>query len=172
MPRHPDVTVSLPVDADTGILRSRVQKALSQAGFEAAATEYIQETNPLRENPEALMAATRDWVTIEGADAVAAAASTNHPSSGALSDLATPPLGDHPARWQYAVVNVGMFRSPERMGEILATAGAHGWELVTVYDKASNWFSGMEKGFMLMKRPVPVGVTPDHWCLMLNQTGS
>ena len=31
-------------------------------------------------------------------------------------------------------------------------------------DKQSNWFD-MEKGFLLMKRPVPAGVTPKQWCI-------
>ena len=44
--------------------------------------------------------------------------------------------------------------------------------MVAVYDKASNWFTGMEKGFMLLKRPVPAGVTPDRWCLMLSRVGT
>ena len=49
---------------------------------------------------------------------------------------------DDGERWQYALVNVGMFQSRERMAATLDAAGANGWELVTVYDKASNWLSG------------------------------
>lgn len=75
-------------------------------------------------------------------------------------------------KWQYAVVNVGMFNSPERMADVLAQAGSSGWELVTVYDKASNWFAGMEKGFMLFKRPVPRGTTPLSWCVRFGKAGS
>lgn len=48
-------------------------------------------------------------------------------------------------RYQYAVVNVGMFRSPRRMGEVLGLAGQHGWRLITVHDKSSNWWADMEK---------------------------
>jgi hypothetical protein len=66
-------------------------------------------------------------------------------------------------RWQYAVVNTGSFNSPERMAAVLGSAGRVGWELVTVYDKASNWFQGMEKGFMLLRRAVPAGVEPKAW---------
>lgn len=47
------------------------------------------------------------------------------------------------------------------MVRALAQLGEHGWELVTVYDKSSNWFASMEKGFMLFKRPVPEGEEPD-----------
>ena len=70
-----------------------------------------------------------------------------------------PKRGFHnPFRTEYAVVNVGMFDTPQRMSEVLANAGSHGWELVTVMDKASNWFTGMEKGFMLLKREIPEGI--------------
>jgi hypothetical protein len=65
------------------------------------------------------------------------------------------------------IVNIGMFRSPERMGGVLALAGQHGWRLVGVYDKASNWLTNMEKGFMMLIRPVPDGATPREWCLIL-----
>ena len=51
------------------------------------------------------------------------------------------------------------------MQEVLATAGANGWELVGVYDKASKGLNGMERGFMLLKRPVPDDVEPDEWCV-------
>lgn len=68
-------------------------------------------------------------------------------------------------RWQYAIVNTGAFKSADRMTEVLATAGASGWELISVYDKASNWLGGLEKGFMMLKRPVPDDVEPDEWCI-------
>lgn len=38
--------------------------------------------------------------------------------------------------------------------------GAEGWELVHVYDKASNWFANLEKGFVLFKRPVASDAEP------------
>jgi hypothetical protein len=40
-----------------------------------------------------------------------------------------------------------------------------GWELAATMDKQSNWFAGMEKGFILLKRPVPAGVTLEQWCI-------
>ena len=74
-------------------------------------------------------------------------------------------------RWQYSVVNIGSFGAMSRMASVLGLSGSQGWELVGVYDKASNWFQGMEKGFMLFKRPVPVGVkiADDQWCVDLGE---
>lgn len=45
---------------------------------------------------------------------------------------------------------------------------------MSVYDKSSNWFNGMEKGFVVMKRPVPPGVRlgEDEWCISMNVTGT
>jgi hypothetical protein len=71
-------------------------------------------------------------------------------------------------RWQYATVNTGMFNSAERLTEVLGEAGRVGWELVTVYDKSSNWFGGMEKGFMLLRREVPDGVEPEAWSIQFS----
>ncbi len=69
------------------------------------------------------------------------------------------------SRWQYAVANVGMFGAKDRLSRVLALMGQQGYELVTVYDKASNWFQGMEKGFMLFKREVLSGAEPEGpWC--------
>jgi hypothetical protein len=65
-------------------------------------------------------------------------------------------------RWQYRVVNVGMFSSPQRLTLALGQLGAQGWELVHVYDKMSNWFQGMEKGFALFKRAVVPGEQQDR----------
>ena len=75
----------------------------------------------------------------------------------------TEALGEEVERWQYAVVNVGMFSTSERMANVLGSAGRSGWELVTVFDKSSNWFVSMEKGFMLLRRRVPPGVDVDRW---------
>jgi hypothetical protein len=74
-------------------------------------------------------------------------------------------------RWQHGVVNLGMYGAMDRMVSVLSTLGRDGWELVNVYDKASNWMQGMEKGFMLFKRPVPPGVTLgfSDWCLRLDR---
>lgn len=87
-------------------------------------------------------------------------------SSGSdLSKLAQRlPTAEH---YQYAIVNVGTFNSADRMRATLAQAGAAGWELITVYDKASNWVGGWEKGFMLLKRVVPEGVDPGEWCIVI-----
>jgi hypothetical protein len=82
-----------------------------------------------------------------------------------FSDLEQPLDGGD--RFQYAIVNIGTFNNAERMQTILGRAGAAGWELVTVYDKSSNWIGGWEKGFMLLKRPVPLGTRPSSWCLMI-----
>ena len=67
-------------------------------------------------------------------------------------------------RWQYTVVNVGAFKSVDRMAAMLANAGSQGWELAATMDKQSNWFAGMEKGFLILKRPVPAGAKPEQWC--------
>ena len=49
----------------------------------------------------------------------------------------------------------------------LAHLGEHGWELIGVYDKSSNWWQGMEKGFALFKRSVADGEEPDGgWCVV------
>ena len=74
-------------------------------------------------------------------------------------------------RWQYGVINIGIFKAMDRMQRVLGVAGGDGWELVTVYDKTSNWTAG-EKGFMLFKRAVPEGVkvADDAWCIDLSET--
>jgi hypothetical protein len=63
-------------------------------------------------------------------------------------------------RYQYKIVNLGMFNATERMLTSFAELGADGWQLVATYDKASNWFQGMEKGFVLFMRTVPPGEEP------------
>jgi len=69
-------------------------------------------------------------------------------------------------RWQYRVVNVGMYNTPDRLASVLGQLGSNGWELVHVYDKQSNWLAGMEKGFAIFKRAVPDGEEPpDSWAL-------
>ena len=75
-------------------------------------------------------------------------------------------------RWQYTVVNLGMFFAGDRLVSTLARLGADGWELVTIYDKSSNWLAGMEKGFALFKRPVPDGQAADGpWARSLSSSG-
>jgi hypothetical protein len=76
---------------------------------------------------------------------------------------------DPQVRFQYVIANLGIFGSKERMVLALAYLGQIGFELVTVFDKASNWFVGLEKGFMLFKRAVPPGESADGpWCGMFN----
>ncbi len=70
-------------------------------------------------------------------------------------------LIDEIPRWQYRIVNSGTFNTSARVGMALSYFGQQGWELVTIYDKASNWMQGFEKGFILFKRPVPPGEEPD-----------
>ena len=70
-------------------------------------------------------------------------------------------------QWQYAVIGLGVFNAADRMQRVLGLAGEYGWELVAVYDKTSNWFAGLEKGFMLFKRAVPEGVDArGFWCVV------
>lgn len=74
--------------------------------------------------------------------------------------------------WQYAIVNIGSFKTGDRLLTVLGVLGAERWELVHVYDKASNWFAGFEKGFVLFKRPVPAGEKPDGgWALTFDANG-
>lgn len=89
-----------------------------------------------------------------------------HDSSGQYEE---PYLAQYP-RWQYGVVAIGMFGAFERLRNTLGVLGADGWELVTVYDKASNWLNGMEHGFMLFKRPVPAGqkLPDEQWVIAVN----
>jgi hypothetical protein len=68
-------------------------------------------------------------------------------------------------RWQYRIMSIGMFSAGQTMGAALSYFGRNGWELVTMYDKASNWLQGTENGFMLFKRAVPDGAEPEGaWC--------
>jgi hypothetical protein len=64
-------------------------------------------------------------------------------------------------RFQYRIVNMGMFNAADRMATVFGALGSQGWELVGMYDKSSNWFNAMEKGFALFKRVVAEGEEPD-----------
>ena len=64
-------------------------------------------------------------------------------------------------RYQYRIVNLGTFNAPDRMVRAFAALGKDGWELVTMYDKSSNWFANIEKGFAIFKRTVPDGQEPE-----------
>lgn len=67
-------------------------------------------------------------------------------------------------RFQYRIVNLGLFNAADRMVRTFATLGQDGWELVAMYDKSSNWFANMEKGLAIFKRSVPEGREPDgNW---------
>ena len=64
-------------------------------------------------------------------------------------------------RYQYRIVDLGMFSAIERMVESFGELGAHGWQLVATYDKASNWMTSMENGFAIFIRPVADGEQPE-----------
>ncbi len=93
---------------------------------------------------------------------------TNEVADADGTQYREPYLAGRP-RWQYGVINIGAFNAMDRMQTAFATLGAGGWELVTVYDKASNWLADVEKGFMLFKRPVAPGakLADDQWCITL-----
>src|SRR5690606_10841781 len=98
------------------------------------------------------------------------------PPTGALPTAA--PTAPLPAfdgtRWQYAVASIGTFSTGERLVRVLGALGADGWELVNVYDKASNWLGGTEKGFILFKRAVGPGEQPigGLWAVEVDKTGT
>lgn len=74
-------------------------------------------------------------------------------------------------RWQYRVVDIGAFSTHDKMRLALGHLGEDGWELVTVYDKASNSMVGFENGFMLFKRPVQTGEEPTGaWAEVWNRS--
>ena len=75
-------------------------------------------------------------------------------------------------RFQYRIVNLGTFNAPDRMARVFGALGQDGWELVTMYDKSSNWFSGLEKGFAIFKRTVPAGEEPDGEWAAWGYTGT
>lgn len=76
-------------------------------------------------------------------------------------------------RWQYAIASVGMFGTAERLQTVFGRLGEDGWELVNVYDKSSNWFNGMEKGFAMFKRPVAPGDDPvGGWAVQVGRDGA
>ena len=63
-------------------------------------------------------------------------------------------------RWQYRIVDVGP-DTARSLGIALSYFGQRGWELQTVFDKSSYLFEGLETGFVLLKRPVPVDAEPE-----------
>lgn len=82
-------------------------------------------------------------------------------------------MGQDLIRWQYQVIGLGTFNTPDRLAVTLAKLGSEGWELVHVYDKASNWIANTEKGFALFKRPVLPGELPDGpWAVWQRATAT
>jgi hypothetical protein len=160
--KHPDVVVRFVGDSPHE-WQAIVYDELAMRVSRKAAQGYMAETKPLLGYPNEFLSRTRAWVTVEGEVDERVLTRISRPSY--LAGLVDGPTVD--GRWQYAIANVGTFNSPDRMAGVLAVAGAHGWELVAIYDKASNWFQGFEKGFMLLKRPVPDGETPDEWCVQI-----
>lgn len=68
------------------------------------------------------------------------------------------------SRWQYQIVNLGSFSAAERMAQAFGYLGSQGWELVAIYDKASNWIGGTEKGFAIFKKEVADDAPePEQW---------
>ena len=165
--RHAEVVVELPADGDGGMLRTRVQKALSEAGFRADADEFVEASRSHQGDIASLLEICSQWVTVAGVvdDARASHRQSLQASTGAFAALAEP-LPEQ-SKWQYAIVNIGMFNSSSRMRDVLSVAGQNSWELVTIFDKGSNWMIGMEKGFVLLKRPVPEGFTPKRWAIAI-----
>lgn len=75
-------------------------------------------------------------------------------------------------RWQYAIASIGVIGAADRLQTVLGALGADGWELVSVFDKSSNFLNGMEKGFVLFKRPVPDGHEPEGgWAVQVSKSG-
>jgi hypothetical protein len=132
------------------------------------------------ESGDAIRFADQSWIPVDHDEAVEwmqdFAAQVEAPVAGAAKafgwDAFREDFGPAETRWQYATVNTGMFNTHQRLADVLGEAGRLGWELVQVYDKSSNWWTGMEKGFMLLRRQVPQGVEPIAWSVQISQTGS
>jgi hypothetical protein len=76
-------------------------------------------------------------------------------------------------RWQYQVIDVGVFDTGQRLTNALAQLGAAGWELVQVVDKSSNWLAGLERGIAIFRRPVPDGEEPGGpWAELVRRDGT
>ena len=63
-------------------------------------------------------------------------------------------------RYQYRIVNLGIFDAEDRMLQSFAELGADGWQLVATYDRGANWLQGLEKGVVLFMRTVAKGEEP------------
>ena len=88
--RHPDVVVEIPADADSVVVRSRVQRALVDADEVAAALDYLRSTDDVRDELEAVIAETAGWVDLRGEPVgrVLGAQRQPTPSSTAAADPA------------------------------------------------------------------------------------
>ena len=74
--------------------------------------------------------------------------------------------------WQFAVINIGMFRAIDRFEKALGVAASQGWELVGVYDKASELAGGHGEGLHLAEAPSPSGcATPRRRVVHLAEPG-
>jgi hypothetical protein len=77
------------------------------------------------------------------------------------------------SRWQYQVVDIGIFNTGSRLTAALGRLGSEGWELVAMYDKASNWLTNMEKGFAIFRREVLGDEEPDGpWAVWIKGDGT
>ncbi len=143
------------------LLRSRVQDVVLVDAESLEIDGTIFRIDP-PEDAADFLAAVRVQAT-EISHAAEAAATR----SAALNEL-TEPFDAADDRWQYAVVSTGAFNTSPRLTNILSATGRAGWELVTIYDKSSNWLPGIENGFMLLRRRVPAGVEPASWAIQYN----
>ncbi|MEY3640329.1 MAG: hypothetical protein RLZZ199_134 [Actinomycetota bacterium] len=57
-------------------------------------------------------------------------------------------------KFQYQIIDLGIFNVPDKIEKTFGHLGQNGWELVGVFDKASNWLKGHERGFAIFKREV------------------
>lgn len=62
--RYPSAIVEIPTDVDPGMIRSRVQRALVDAGEDKASLDYLQQTDGIKDDFDALLTETAKWVTI------------------------------------------------------------------------------------------------------------
>jgi hypothetical protein len=75
-------------------------------------------------------------------------------------------------RWQYRIINLGESIPRTRVPKALAFSGAEGWELIDIYDRDTSVPSGMDKAYMMFKRPVPEGAQPEGgWSQTIEAAG-
>lgn len=162
-PKYPDVHVEIDPSAIAIDVRDAVYSQLKADLPGSEAKTFLKESRRTATDRLSMVRLAQEWVTVVNPSG--ATFDPALPTDGDLAELSAPIGGAQ--RWQYAVAGIGSLNTPGRMAQVLTVAGSAGWELVGVYDKASNWFAGMEKGFMLLKRPVPAGTTPEKWCITL-----